>query len=191
MANKITLARAALIPAVLLLLVFQEREATFGVFLLACAGDVLDGMVARRRCEVTTWGKALDPTVDKVLYVSLLIALTVLGETPITALILFLIPQVGLGIGALFLHLRHRLVQGAKRVGKAAALITFFSMTCLLLRCPYRVEILYAAIGVSYFAGLDYLSAALRTTGSHGKDRRETREGQPPQSASSCRSPGE
>ncbi len=49
LANKITLARAALIPPALFLLGTERYEAACAVFLLAAAGDVLDGMVARQR----------------------------------------------------------------------------------------------------------------------------------------------
>ena len=166
LANKITLARAALIPLILVLLFLHQRGAACGLFLLACASDVLDGMVARRRGEVTTWGKALDPTVDKALYASLLISFFTLGEIPVLAFVLFLVPQVGLGVGALWLHLRSHIVQGSRGIGKAAAALTFIAMFFYLLELPYRIWVLYVAIAASYFAGFDYLFAGLRAMGS-------------------------
>jgi len=166
LANKITLARAALIPFILILLIVEQREVAFGFFLVACLGDVLDGMVARRRGEVTTLGKALDPLVDKALYVSLLSLLVVLEVIPLLALLLFVIPQVGLGIGALFLHLQEHRVQGACMLGKSASVLTFLATALLLLSLshtvPYAVEIFYLAIGATYLATLDYLRMALR-----------------------------
>jgi CDP-diacylglycerol--glycerol-3-phosphate 3-phosphatidyltransferase len=172
LANKITLGRAALIPFILLLFCFHQRIAAFGLFFLACAGDVLDGMVARRRGEVTTWGKALDPLVDKALYVSLLISFFALGEISVLAFVLFLLPQVGLGVGAIWLHLRSRIVQGSRGIGKAAAAVTFIAIFFYLLELPYRMWALYGAIASSYLAGFDYLYAGLRATGSHRKDNR-------------------
>ena len=170
LANKITLARIAAIPLILALLFLQQRAAACGLFLLASVSDVLDGMVARRRGEVTTWGKALDPIADKALYASLLISFFVLGEIPVLAFVLFLIPQVGIGVGALWLHLRSRIVQSARGVGKAAAAITFLAVFFYLLELPYRVWVLYLAIAISYVAGLDYLLAGLRATESRRKD---------------------
>jgi CDP-diacylglycerol--glycerol-3-phosphate 3-phosphatidyltransferase len=161
LANKITLVRAALIPPILILLIVEQREVAFGFFLVACLGDVLDGMVARRRGEVTTLGKALDPLVDKALYVSLLSLLVVFEVIPLLALLLFVLPQVGLGIGALFLHLQEHRVQGARIVGKSASVLTFLATAFLLLRLPYRVELFYIAIGATYLAALDYLRMAL------------------------------
>ncbi len=162
LANKITLARAALIPLILILLIVEQREVAFGLFLVACLGDVLDGMVARRRGEVTALGKALDPLVDKALYVSLLSLLVVFEVIPLLALLLFVLPQVGLGIGALFLHLQEHRVQGACILGKSAAVLTFLATAFLLLRLPYAVELFYLAIGTTYLAALDYLRMALR-----------------------------
>lgn len=193
LANRITLARAVLIPPIVVLLFLDQRAASLGLFLLASFGDVLDGMVARRRGEVTTWGKALDPAVDKVLYFSLFVSLVVLGEISLLALILFVVPQLGLGIGALCLRIRARIVQGARGPGKLAAILTFAAMVFLLLPLPlslsyvvhpYRVWFLYAAIGVSYLAALDYLRSAIRATESLGKDTSETPAEPAPQNGS-------
>jgi len=194
LANKITLARSALIPPILILLFLDKREAVLALFLLACLGDVLDGMAARWRGEVSSLGKALDPAVDKALYLSLFISLAVLGEIPLLALILFLVPQLGLGIGALCLRMRARMVQGARAPGKLAATLTFAAMVFLLLPLPlpihpYRVCFLYAAIGVSYLAALDYLRTAIRATESHGKDTSETLAGPAPRSEPARRFP--
>jgi len=95
LANGITIARGLLIAPILLLLFSGNRMGALSLFLIACAGDVLDGLVARARKEITTWGKVLDPTVDKALYLSVLSALAVRGDLSLLALTLFLIPQLG------------------------------------------------------------------------------------------------
>lgn len=189
LANKITLARGALIPLVLLFLFLDQRYTALSLFLLASFGDVLDGMVARRRGEVSVLGKALDPAVDKALYFSLLAALTARGEIRLLALVLFSIPQIGLGIGALILRVRARTVQGAQALGKAAATLTFAAVVFLLLplpewTSPYRLAVLYLAIALSYLAALDYLRAALRAKKSHDRDTPGTPAEPPPQNGS-------
>lgn len=177
LANKITLGRAALIPGVIVLLLFSLREAAIALFLLVSAGDILDGMVARRRKEVSPLGKALDPAVDKALYVSALCVLEVQGQIPLHALILFVVPQVGLAIGALFLQLNWRWVQGARLLGKGAAVLTFVATGFLILRLPEALDLLYAAIGAAYLASADYLIGALRARGSARRDAPGTPEG--------------
>ena len=52
------------------------------IFLVAAATDWLDGFLARRRGEVTTLGKLLDPIADKLLTVSAFIALVELRVAP-------------------------------------------------------------------------------------------------------------
>ncbi len=159
-ANGITLFRGALIAPVLLLLFSGERVAAALLFAAVCAGDIVDGMVARARGEVTALGKALDPIVDKALYVSLLSSLLVLGEIPTLAYVAFVAPQVGLGIGAIVLRLRHRTVQAARWLGKAASLLSFVGLFFLLVGWPGGLEIFAIAVGLTYIAGIDYLLAA-------------------------------
>jgi CDP-diacylglycerol--glycerol-3-phosphate 3-phosphatidyltransferase len=52
------------------------------IFLVAAATDWLDGFLARRRGEVTTLGKLLDPIADKLLTVSAFISLVELRIAP-------------------------------------------------------------------------------------------------------------
>jgi len=162
LANKITLARALLIAPTIICLLLGYRLAAFFLFGFACLGDVLDGVAARARHEITTWGKVLDPAADKALYVGLLCALYVLQEIPTLAFVLFLIPQAALGVGAAVLRFGKRAVQAARFLGKVAAFVSFLAVAFLIMRWPGALELLYAAIALAYVAGFDYLRGALR-----------------------------
>lgn len=74
--NAITTLRVLLAPVVTVLL-FETgpvaRLAAFGVFLVAALSDLVDGALARRREEVTDFGKLVDPLADKLLLVATLI----------------------------------------------------------------------------------------------------------------------
>ncbi len=90
-ANKITLSRIALIPVSLILLFVPSLQAEIRgffqitiaqlvfilLFCLASFTDFLDGYLARKRGEVTTFGKFLDPIADKILVFTALIFLPV------------------------------------------------------------------------------------------------------------------
>ena len=51
-----------------------------GVFALAALTDGLDGYIARRRQEVTTFGKLMDPLADKLLIIAALVSLVSLDR---------------------------------------------------------------------------------------------------------------
>lgn len=74
----LTLFRIFLVPflVVVLLTKFRQKELLAGgIFLLACFTDWLDGFLARRRNQVTTLGKLLDPIADKLLISAAFISL--------------------------------------------------------------------------------------------------------------------
>lgn len=69
-ANKLTLFRVVLVPVFMVLLLidtFTCQMAALGVFVLASLTDMLDGQIARKRNQITTFGKFMDPLADKVL----------------------------------------------------------------------------------------------------------------------------
>jgi CDP-diacylglycerol--glycerol-3-phosphate 3-phosphatidyltransferase len=84
--NSLTLARIFLIPIVVAALLTLEIRvwALWGasLFLAAALTDLLDGYLARRRKQVTTLGRLLDPIADKLLISSALIALVQLKIAP-------------------------------------------------------------------------------------------------------------
>ena len=163
LANKITIARALLIAPTVACLLMGHRTIALILFGIACASDVVDGMVARARNEITTWGKVLDPAADKALYVALFCSLYVMGELPTLAFVLFLIPQVALGLGAAVLRFGgKRAVQSARIIGNAASFVSFVALAFLIARWPAAIEILYAGIALTYIAAFDYLRGALR-----------------------------
>jgi CDP-diacylglycerol---glycerol-3-phosphate 3-phosphatidyltransferase len=84
--NTLTLMRIFLVPIVVVVLLTVEIRnwALWGasLFLAAALTDLLDGYVARRRKQVTTLGRLLDPIADKLLISSALISLVQLKMAP-------------------------------------------------------------------------------------------------------------
>ena len=84
-ANKLTLARVALIPVFLVILYLDfpyARCAAFGVFVVACLTDFVDGYIARHYNQVTNFGKFMDPLADKVLVMAAMCYLVEIGQMP-------------------------------------------------------------------------------------------------------------
>jgi CDP-diacylglycerol---glycerol-3-phosphate 3-phosphatidyltransferase len=83
--NKLTLFRIAVIPIIIILLLFPDRICAFSAAILFSAAaitDYLDGFYARKRGLVSTLGKVMDPVADKLLVSSAFIMLTSLGWLP-------------------------------------------------------------------------------------------------------------
>ena len=80
--NKLTLLRVALVPG---FVVFMMIESVFSseavpriisavLFLLCALTDAVDGMIARKRGQITDLGKFLDPIADKFMIISAMMA---------------------------------------------------------------------------------------------------------------------
>lgn len=82
LANRLTILRILMTPAITILLLYRHMEAAIALFLLAGITDGLDGFVARRRGQRTALGMVLDPLADKLLLMSSVITLTILRELP-------------------------------------------------------------------------------------------------------------
>jgi cardiolipin synthase len=82
--NVITALRLAFVP-VFVWLLFGAHHQTAAAIVLAVLGatDWVDGFVARRWHQVSTVGKVLDPTADRVLVATAVISVIVAGAVPL------------------------------------------------------------------------------------------------------------
>ncbi len=81
----LTLMRIVAIPLLVVVLLSEVRGKellSFIIFFLATLTDMLDGLWARKKRQVTTLGQLLDPTADKLLIASALICLVETGGVP-------------------------------------------------------------------------------------------------------------
>jgi cardiolipin synthase len=81
--NLITLGRIISVPVVFWLLLIGEAMAAFAIFVAAGVSDAVDGYLAKRLNCQTELGAYLDPLADKLLIVSIYIALAVKAELPL------------------------------------------------------------------------------------------------------------
>lgn len=92
--NKLTILRLCLVPVYLLLLYFFAPPYSYVwaliVFAAASLTDMLDGHLARKHNQVTTFGKFLDPLADKVLVISAFIYFIDVQLAPSAAVIIII-----------------------------------------------------------------------------------------------------
>ena len=93
--NKITIFRIFLIPILIILLLVTSISTRFFlaliVFLVASFTDHLDGKLARKYGQITTFGKFLDPLADKMLVMSAFICfvdLNLISSVPVIIILL-------------------------------------------------------------------------------------------------------
>jgi CDP-diacylglycerol--glycerol-3-phosphate 3-phosphatidyltransferase len=82
---KLTLARIFLVPLLMVFLISFSRVNALiaaGIFIAAALTDWLDGLIARRRNQVTTLGQLLDPVADKLLVAAALVSLVQIDKLP-------------------------------------------------------------------------------------------------------------
>lgn len=83
--NGLTLSRIFLVPLIVAILLTEKEgweKWAISLILGAAATDWLDGFLARRRNQVTTLGRLLDPIADKLLISASFISLVQLGLAP-------------------------------------------------------------------------------------------------------------
>ena len=97
--NYLSLARIVIVPLLVVVLLTPVAEKWFGmsgyalaiiIFLVASLTDILDGHLARRRNQVSTLGKFLDPVADKLLVSAALIVLVEKHLAPSWAVVVIL-----------------------------------------------------------------------------------------------------
>ncbi len=84
LANKITLLRIGMIPFFIFFLLYDSIYYNYIfaglIFIIASITDHIDGRIARKRNEITDFGKFADPLADKILVISAFMCFVELGS---------------------------------------------------------------------------------------------------------------
>ena len=143
--NSLTLARIFLIPLLVVVLLTKVDVAIFGVgkelvgaaiFAVAALTDWLDGYLARRRQQVTTFGQLMDPLADKLLITAALLSLVQMELVP--AWMVLIIIGRELGVTALrHLAFSRGVTIPASPLGKAKMMSQVVAILLLILGPEY------------------------------------------------------
>lgn len=166
--NMLSILRLLLVPVFLWLLIVDQFLIAFLVLMFASFTDWLDGFIARKFNQITSLGKVLDPSADRLFILATLIGLTVNGIIPAWLAIVIvardLLLLVGYpisashGYGPLPVHF----------LGKAATFALLYALPLLLLAdvwpsaeaviLPLAWGFAYWGIGLYWVAGFVYLA---------------------------------
>src|SRR6476619_4908120 len=159
--NVLTLLRVLAVPVIVVALLGETPNGdalAAGVFALAALTDGLDGYIARRRDDVTTFGKLVDPLADKLLIVAALVSLVSLGRLAAWVAMVIIARELavtGLRAGAA----EQGVVISASWLGKLKTVLQVGAVFALIIwnPSPTWVDVLvYVALAATVISGLDY-----------------------------------
>ncbi len=168
--NAITLGRLLCVPVLVMLLFSGPLWLFYAVLALVLLSDLADGALARAQRSTTALGKVLDPLADKVLFLSLLVALVIQGRLPMGVFVAFALPQGVLLLGALWLRVQcaRWVIIEARLLGKASSTLLSLGLVGVLVApllsgiSPAALSLLYGGIALSYAALFDYIAVTVR-----------------------------
>ena len=153
--NLISFIRLCLVP-IFLVLLFNGYDvmATF-LYALAAGTDWIDGQIARRTNAVSKLGQLLDPAVDRILMISGVCGLFLVGRLPLWIILVVLVRDLLLLVGGACLLKRFRVRVPVIYPGKVATTLLFVGFAGLLLNWP-----LFGGLGIVDAAWLPGFNAA-------------------------------
>jgi CDP-diacylglycerol--glycerol-3-phosphate 3-phosphatidyltransferase len=172
-ANIITVVRILLAPVFVWLLLADNGEMgavrwiAAALFIVAIATDGIDGHIARSRNLVTDLGVLLDPIADKVLTLSALIALSILGELWWWVTIVIVVRELGITIWRLVVVTK--VVVPASKTGKLKTLaqavaISLFLVPLFTVLGDWVLWVNWIVMAVAFaltvYSGIEYLVQA-------------------------------
>ena len=101
--NVITVARLVLVLPTAFCMVEEMYLASFVLFTWSGLSDGLDGFLARRFGWETTFGKLIDPLADKLMMITAVLTLGLLGHFPLMLMILIIVKDLAI-LGGVFAY---------------------------------------------------------------------------------------
>ncbi len=135
--NLISLIRLLLVPVfAVTLVVYQNNIAAFVLFLVAASTDFLDGAIARSMGQVSRLGQQLDPLVDRILILTGVIAVYIVGRVPLWILLLIFARDLSMLVLLAQLRATGQPKFEVAYIGKAATAIIMAGFCLLILNWP-------------------------------------------------------
>lgn len=158
--NALTALRVLLIPFILVPVYFSDAKGSYlaaAIFAVAAFTDFLDGFAARQMHLTSSMGVFLDLTADKLLVLSVLIALVQFGAVPAWPVIVIMAREVSI-TGLRSYAAAAGVVIPAGPLGKLKTVLTLVALIALLVGLErYGTWLLYAAVALTLYSGFDYV----------------------------------
>ncbi|HEX6513034.1 MAG TPA: CDP-diacylglycerol--glycerol-3-phosphate 3-phosphatidyltransferase [Chloroflexota bacterium] len=161
LANGLSLFRLGVSPLLLLFLVpsTAARAAVLVLFILGEISDFLDGIAARRKNQVSDFGKLIDPMADAIFHLTLFLIFLTLGLVPGWMVIVLVWREVAVSSLRLMASTDQRLVIAAAKPGKVKANVQ--ALVTLLIMVSFLAAPLDWARIVAYWGTLAAVLASV------------------------------
>lgn len=178
LANKITITRVLMVPVFLFFLLtdlFPYKEIiAAGIFILAASTDGLDGYIARKRKQITNFGKFMDPLADKLLVTAALISLVGMQKLD-SWMVIVIIGREFIVTGFRLVAVNEGIVIAASIWGKIKTISQIVAIVALLLdnlftdklglvvytygiQIKFDIVLMWIAVLFTIYSGFDYLN---------------------------------
>ena len=156
MANLITAFRLLLTLPIVILIKLELYALALPLIVLGAISDWFDGNFARKEGKDSDLGKLLDPYVDKVFVLSILIALLEKGFVGSGVVILILFRELSISFFR-SLAVQKGLIIEASNMGKVKTFLEFVAIIGLLMGLPLSSFILWLSVIFAYLSAYDYI----------------------------------
>lgn len=136
--NALTVIRFLLIPFILLYIFTGNYILAFIFFTLSGLTDIADGFIARKFNLITNFGKLMDPLADKLTQIATLTSLVITDIIPLWILIIVLLKEFIMIVGASFLYGKDVVVY-SRWYGKLATVLFYVAIVCSLLSKQFNL----------------------------------------------------
>lgn len=126
------------------------------LFVLASATDFFDGYIAREWKQMTLLGGILDPLADKMLTLAAFLGLMMAGVASAWAIYIIIVRELFI-TGIRTVAVSEGLDVKASWAGKVKTVAQMFAIGFLLMHWPFGEELLWFAVALTVYSGLEYL----------------------------------
>ena len=126
------------------------------LFVLASVTDFFDGFIAREWNQMTMLGAIIDPLADKMLTLAAFLGLMMIGEASAWAIYIIVIRELFI-TGIRTVAVSEGLDIKASWAGKVKTVAQMFAIGFLLMHWSYGDELLWFAVALTVYSGLEYL----------------------------------
>lgn len=168
--NALTIIRIILVPVFMIVLLVKIPYGQLfaaAIFIIAASTDGLDGYIARKRKQITNFGKIMDPLADKLLVSAALISLVQLGKIAGWVAVIIIGREFAV-TGLRSVAAAEGIVISASKLGKYKTVFQIIAIVAILVNeliisligLPLGQYFVYIAVFFTIYSGLDYFFKA-------------------------------